>query len=123
MRIFFTTKRLLLITTNNNHYICADATYKLIWQGYPVHIVGTTDRAKKFHPFGLLICINEKEEDFKFMFQSVKDAVKNVHNFDYHPTTLIANASSAITNGFKSVFDQVGSSVMCWAHLLRNVDK
>lgn len=33
MRIFFTTKRLVRLAQQNNTHICADATYKLIWQG------------------------------------------------------------------------------------------
>ena len=44
MRLFFTTKRLIRITASNKVHICADATYKLNWQGNPVLIVGTTDQ-------------------------------------------------------------------------------
>ncbi|CAK1542642.1 unnamed protein product [Leptosia nina] len=37
----------------------ADATYKSIWQGYPVLIVGTTDNNRKFHPICLTVSTNE----------------------------------------------------------------
>ena len=50
--LFFTTKRLLEITKKSKH-ICADATYKLLHHGYPLLIVGTTDKNKSFHPFGV----------------------------------------------------------------------
>ena len=103
-------------------HICADATYKLIWQGYPVLIIGATDIGKKFHPFGLSISIKEEHTDFAFIF-SLKDAVKTLFDVDYQPTTLIADASAAITNGFVEAFESIDFRVMCWAHLLRNFDK
>ena len=123
LRIFFTTKRLMRITEKNQTHMCADATYKLIWQGYPVLIVGTTDRVKAFHPFGLAICMNETEEDFRFIFSSVKKASADICNINYEPTKLIADGSPAITNGFTSVFQHLSHRIMCWAHLIRNVDK
>jgi hypothetical protein len=59
MRLFFTTKRLIRNNDAEITHLCADATYKLIWQGYPVLIVGSTDQAKRFHPLGLAVCMNE----------------------------------------------------------------
>ena len=38
----------------------ADATYILIWNRWPVLIVGTTDADKKFHPFGIQVSKNER---------------------------------------------------------------
>jgi hypothetical protein len=49
-------------------HICDDATYKLLHHGHPILIVGTTDKDKSFHPFGVALCCNEKEEAFKFIF-------------------------------------------------------
>ena len=115
MRMFFTTKRLIGLAHHNSVHICADATYKLIWQGYPVLIVGTTDKEKKFHPFGLAVCMNETEEDFSFIFRSLKLTVNRICNFNYQPTTLIADASGAITKGFQAAFDNLDRRVMCWA--------
>ena len=53
-RICLSTKRLLKLgaKTKNVH---ADATYKLIWQGYPVLIVGYSDADRKFHPIALSV--------------------------------------------------------------------
>ena len=79
----------------------------MIWQGYPVLIVGTTDRAKQFHPFGLSVCINETQEDFAFIFKSLKSAVLYINAFDYQPTILIADASPAITHGFLEAFERL----------------
>jgi hypothetical protein len=68
--------------------------------------VGTTDREKKFHPFGLGITDHECDEDFEFVFNTVRATVLEVANFVYKPTTLIADNAHAITNGFASVFDK-----------------
>ncbi|CAF4253261.1 unnamed protein product [Rotaria magnacalcarata] len=97
--LFVTTRNLIKNCLNSNH-ICADATYKLIWQGYPVLIVGTTDKQCAFHPFGIALCINEKTSDF-----------------DYCPIILVADASGAITNGFINVFNVVEKRIMCWFHI------
>ena len=63
-------------------------------------MTGTTDRRKCFHAFGLAITSNEKEEDFEFVFQAIKDNCKKFHNFEYEPTILIADNATSITNGF-----------------------
>jgi hypothetical protein len=65
--VFFTTKRLLSLAAKTKH-VCADTTYKLKQHGYPLLIVGTTDKAKVFHPFGIAMCSNEKEEAYTFIF-------------------------------------------------------
>ncbi len=80
-------------------------------------IVGTTDKDIAFHPFGVALCCNEKKEAFKFIFQSIKDSVKEIHPYDYEPTALVADGSDAITNGFTSVFKYLLFRVMCWFHM------
>ena len=100
--------------TNNTKHICADATYKLIQHGYPVLVVGTTDKDKKFHPFGVAMCCNETDDAFKFIFKSIKDCVQEIFQYDYQPTILVAEA---ITNGFTSVFSELFFRVMCWFHM------
>jgi hypothetical protein len=42
--------------------ICTDATYKLIYEGFPVLICVTTDRKKRFYPFEF--CSDETNEAF-----------------------------------------------------------
>lgn len=46
---FFLSSRKLLKTAGQSKKLHADGTYKLIWQGFPVLIVGTTDMNRKFH--------------------------------------------------------------------------
>jgi hypothetical protein len=53
--------------------------------------------------FGLALSINEKAENFAFLFGAIKDAAKVVHNIGYSPNILIADSATSITHGFKQV--------------------
>ena len=68
IRIFFTTGRLLKFASNDSSHIACDATYKLIWQGYPTIMVGSTDRGCHYHPYGFVVATNEETLDYVFMF-------------------------------------------------------
>ena len=102
--------------------MCADATYKLIWQGYPVLVVGTTDKQCAFHPFGISLCMNEQTNDYEFMFKSIQLTVERLYNIFYCPVILVADASAAITNGFINVFNVIEKRIMCWFHVTKNMD-
>ncbi len=122
IRLFFTTKRLLSIALKANH-IAIDPTYKLVWQGYPVIQVGSTDKQKHYQPFGLAVCDSEEDIDFDFIFSSLLKLVPG-----FHPTILLADGSHAITNAFFSAFINDLNfhryiRVQCWVHMLRNVEK
>ena len=120
-RIFISSSRLLNIALISSH-IHADATYKLIWQGFPVLIIGTTDLKKVFHPFGLAICSNEKTKDFKFIFNSLQIGMQKVNKTPLKPTALISDAADSIKNDFKNVFNNSYNQIMCWAHMKRKVE-
>lgn len=116
-----TTKTLLEQATKSDIVHC-DATYKLNWEGFPNLVVGVTDRDRHFHPTGFAVCMDEKTEDFKFVFQSLALGTNKALGKDYRPTTLVADAAGAIHNGFLEVFKNV-LIIMCWAHLKRAVKK
>ena len=100
-RMFLTTKRLIQNSLHQQNCV-SDATYKLIFEEYPVFTVGNIDKNKHFHPFGLGIASNEEESDFGFIFSSVKSASKQINSLDYSPSILIADDAGAITNGFRT---------------------
>ncbi|CAF1379390.1 unnamed protein product [Adineta ricciae] len=120
-RFFVSTKRLLR-TASRSKKIHADATYKLVWQGFPVLIVGTTDMNRQFHWFGVAVCSNEKTADFTFIFRALQEGVSKLDLQKIDPDILIADGSDAIRNGFQSVFGEK-PIVMCWAHMRRKVVK
>ncbi|CAF3230216.1 unnamed protein product [Rotaria sp. Silwood2] len=74
-RIFISSIRLLNSISMSSH-VCSDATYKLVWQGFPVLIVSTTDLNKAFHSFGLAIYSDEKTKDFEFIFNCIQIGLK-----------------------------------------------
>lgn len=110
------TKRLLAYLKHNDG-ICSDATHKVNWQGYPAIVVGTTDLARQFHPFGLGLCYGETCDDFVFCFKACKK-----HKEDYSPRILIADNADAITNGFQGAFNPNElKRINYWAHVYRKV--
>ena len=113
--------RLLIIASISSH-IHADATYKLIWQGFPVLIIGTSDLKKVFHPFGLAICSNEKAKDFKFIFSNLQIGMQKLNTTPLKPIALISHVADSIKNGFKNVFNNSYNHIMCWAHMKRKVE-
>ncbi len=46
----------------------------------------------------------EKNTDFEFLFQSLKDTVEIIDGYSINPTVLIADGAEAIHNGFSKVF-------------------
>ena len=55
-----------------------DATYKLIWQGYPVLTIGITDSNRKFHVLGYgVTSTDENTTDFVFLLEALKTAIFN----------------------------------------------
>jgi hypothetical protein len=65
--------------------IHADATYKLLWQGFPVLIVGTTDLDRHFHSFGMAVCSNETTQDFRFVFRGLQEGVQKLNLEEINP--------------------------------------
>lgn len=120
---FFVSSKQLLHAAINADKVHADATYKLIWQGFPVLQVGTTDMHRQFHPFGIAVCTKENRDDFRFLFEAVKIGVQTIYSVTFSPKYLICDASGAIHNGAQFVFGTELTIIMCWAHVRRNVSK
>lgn len=111
-RFAVTTKLLLrqAIETNRVH---ADATYKLIWQGFPILVVGFTDMHRKFHPICVAVCTSEQEKDFVFIFMSIQQSIGNIFNHNFKPEYLISDAAHQIQNAAIKVFGIDIKVVMC----------
>jgi hypothetical protein len=46
--------------------VIADATYNLVYEGFPSLTIGTRDQNKHFHHFGIAVSTNETQNDFAF---------------------------------------------------------
>lgn len=121
-RFFVSTKTLLKLSCDANH-IHADATYKLVWQGFPVLLLGTTDRDRVFHVFGLSVCSKEQTEDFIFLFKTIKSADQDIFQKSIAPKYLVCDAAKSIQNAFINVFGSDVTIIMCWAHMKKCVQK
>lgn len=120
---FTMTTPFLLAKLATRETICIDATYKLNWMGFPLIIMGTVDRAKKFHPMIYACSSHERTEDYAFVFRSVKDGIRLHFEKIFNPTTLISDGADAIRSGFYAVFPNAKLDIMCFAHVLRNLRK
>ena len=118
--------RFLLELGLKTRHLAADATYKLNFHGFPVFLIGVNDMCRHFHATSLSVCSGETGEDYAFVFMSVKTMTDKLffNNIStYYPSILVADGAEAITNGFITVFLVCLIRVMCWAHVLRAVDK
>lgn len=119
---FFVSSKVLLKHAIGVAKIHSDATYKLIWQNYPVFQIGTSDMNRKFHPFGIAVCTHETTKDFEFIFKSLKEVVAKQFDVELKPRYLIADAAKSIHNAFTSVFRET-TTIMCWFHMRKAVVK
>jgi hypothetical protein len=74
----------------------ADATYKLIWQGFPVFVVGCRDANKNLHHISIAICSHETEEDFAFDFRTLEGNLE--------PQFSLSDRADSIFNAARSVW-------------------
>ena len=58
-RFFYTTLRLIKESSHCKIVLQTDGTYKIVWQGNPLLLIGTSDFDRVFHPLGL--SLNSRE--------------------------------------------------------------
>lgn len=102
-RFAATSKKMLKNGTTARH-IHIDSTYKIVWQGYPLFVIGTTDLGRHFHPILFALCMEEKTEDYEFVIRSMTNAVFVHFGVVISPRFLISDAAQAIINDFKKNF-------------------
>ncbi len=83
-RFSISTKRLLSLAAEFSRIIQADSTYKLIWNGNPVLIVGFTDQNNVFHPVMICVTTDETHLDYQFLFQSIVKGIEKLGKYFSH---------------------------------------
>lgn len=121
-RFAFSTPLLLKILMNQTT-ICIDATYKLNWLGFPLMVLGTVDRTKRFHPLVYACCSHERTLDYRFIFTCAKTAIKAHFDKEFEPEKLIADAADPIRNAYYDSYESAKLDIMCYAHVIRNCRK
>lgn len=114
-----TTRRLIETNAVNADIIHADTTYKVNASGFPLTVVGVSDKNGTLHLLGFAITTSEKTEDYKFIFSTLKDISKKLTGVDLQPTTLVSDASLAIRNAYKSEFLN-DNTIICSFHFFKN---
>lgn len=112
LKILTSTRRLLRILKKCDK-VQFDATYKIVWQRYPVMLVDTSDKCKVFYSIAFAMCKGESSDDF--IFQKLRN-----YDLSWSPSLLLVNENEAITTGFQNEFD---TSCTFLFHALKNVEK
>lgn len=94
----------------------------LNWQGYPFIVFGAIDRCRKFHPLCFALCSHETTFDYTFVFDTMAKSVQKSTGSNFEPNIVISDAADAICNAANTIFPSA-ELVMCYVHVLRNVDK
>ena len=118
-RFFITTRRLIELSSNFKTVLQTDGTYKLLWQGFPVLLIGSSDANKVFHCVGIAVTTRERQNDYAFLFKSLQLAREKL-NLPKIPQSvnLMADAAGAITNGYR-LAGFTGIRGMCWFHVTK----
>ena len=112
--VTFTTRHLLLRI--NKIFIQNDATYKLVWMGYPVFTSGTSTSSGRFFLTHTTLSTHEDTAAWATIFRMVLK-----YTDGQVPRFQMADGAWEITNAGREVFGEVGTRLMCWSHVHRNV--
>ena len=115
-RFTITFSTMHLLTRINKFFIQDDATYKMVWQGYPVFTHGVSTATGRFFLTHITLSTHEDtpafESNFRLVFRVMKGEV---------PRFRMADGAWEITNAGRRVFGDAGKRLMCWAHVYRNI--
>ena len=122
-RLSITTKRLLENALKSD-LIQVEVKRCLVWKGFPVMVVGTSDSKNQFHPICVTLCSNLSEEEFKLIFNSLKNSVLKVFSRTFQPKYLHANIEiRAVADGFVAAFGEQPVRLVCWDSCIKEVTK
>lgn len=88
--------------------MCADATYKILWQGFPLIVVGFIDREKHFHVIAIVVTSNERTSEYEFVFRYLKKGIEQQSKQPFLPEVLTSDYAKAIRNMRKMTTDISG---------------
>lgn len=119
----FTTKRLLRNVLNMD-VIHVDATYKLLWQDFPLQIIGVSDKSRSFHVVGFCLSSNDTSAAYEFLFESIEKEIQLLYGASLLPTVkfVVADASKAIAKAVQRFFANA-KKIVCWFHVKKNINK
>ncbi|RLN88063.1 hypothetical protein BBJ28_00003622 [Nothophytophthora sp. Chile5] len=125
--IGLTTKALVLrlMRSPNTYILHVDATFKLNYRGYPVLVVGISDRSRGFHLVALYIVSGETQKIIQPMFMALKRLYGWLTGRDLVVRYAMADADKAQYNAVNAVLGDNPQflSLMCFFHVMEKVCK
>ena len=74
-RFWITCDKRIYLAKNGDKIIHSDVTHKLIRQGFPVHVSGTTDKLHTVHPVSLSFTTTETGQNEGNVMKNLKDSL------------------------------------------------
>lgn len=112
----------LLRTALKFKIVAADGTYKINEHDYPLIVVGGIDINQHFHVLAFSGTTKEEGKNYKYVFQTMKNAIWSLFHKQWSPNVIVTDAAGAISNGFRDAFPETETrNVMCWAHCVRAI--
>lgn len=121
-RYFISTPRLLRMASEAK-ILHADATFKTTAEKLPNIVIGSSDAMGKFHVIGLQVTSHETSDAYECAFSAVKEGTLLIAQKEIQPEYLVCDADPAIHKGFKAVFGNNPTIVMCYSHVISNVQR
>lgn len=78
--------------------VSTDGTYKLLWENYPVIVIGVNDKGRRFHPVLLLLTNRETKEDYILAFNEMTVRFQSFYGFQPKITSLISDGLRTIAS-------------------------
>ena len=94
-----------------------DETYKLMYEGFPLTVMGQSDANRVFHTRAVGISTLSTEEVGNFYLSTWSNRVP-----DFQPVAYLGDGANAFANAAKRVFPSVGTHgvrLMCFAHVYK----
>jgi len=71
----------------------------------------------------MAITKHEREQDYRLILDSLKNSIKEIHQYDWNLDLIMSDGSLAIHNAVKAIFEQGFIHGMCSVHVFRNLEK
>ena len=88
--------------------------YRLLWQGFPFFVSGTSTPTGKFFPTHCMLASHEDTKAWEESYRFLK-------NMDIIPKYRMGDGAQEITNAGIEIFGDSGTRLMCWPHVYRNI--
>eukprot|EP00644_Phytophthora_capsici_P004646 jgi/Phyca11/111057/e_gw1.19.475.1 len=122
-----TTKALVMrLLQSPDHFILhIDATYKMNCRGYPVVVVGVSDRSRQFHLVALYVVSQETQPIFEAALFSLRRLFYWITQRDLRVRYAMADADQAQYNALHAALGHYPGFqfIMCFFHVVKNVMK